>query len=215
MLTYEAEYLLPYVLDSVLPYVKEAHITDTGSKDRTREILAGFQRKYPFLDYNCVDVSSLGTAWVDRAKNIALTKLLNDLKSKTKAKWILKIDDDEVFPKETMEEILSLDDKENMYLIYFHHFEGNHILDKYYHRKLRVIRLFKNIPEITWEGAYGYECVAYNKKRISTGKCKGIYNPFLHFGEYRTGKWKHDYRFHEKGHCGLPIPKEFLKYVPK
>jgi len=216
LLTYEAEYLLPFVLRAVLPYVREASVIDTGSTDRTMGILKEIKESYPFLEYQQIDVQALGVTWVDRAKNIMLTELLNKLKKETKSEWILRPDDDEVFPDMTMQDITDLEPSPDSvaYSTYFYHVEGDHIINPYYHKNFRMIRLFRNIPEITWEGNFGHEVIAYKKHRLNSRKYQGVKHPFLHLGEFRKGIWKHEYRFHEKGHCGIPIPEEYRKYVP-
>ena len=216
LLTYEAEYLLPFVLKAVLPFINEARVIDTGSTDRTMEILKEIKTSYPFLEYDRFDVQHLGRTWIDNEKNTALTELLNKLRIETKSEWILKIDDDEIFPDLTMRDILDLEPPPDrfVYSVYFYHLEGDHILDPYHHRNFQPIRLFRNMPELTWEGNYGHEVIAYNKHRLNSRKYQGVKHPFLHLGELRTGIWKHDYRFHEPGHCGIPIPEEYRKYVP-
>ena len=196
--------------------MEEAHVIDTGSTDKTMEILKEIKTSYPFLEYEQFDVQHLGRTWVDDAKNVALTELLNKLRTKTKSEWILKIDDDEVFPDLTMQDILDLEPPPDrlVYSCYFYHLEGDHILNPYYHRGFHPIRLLKNIPEITWEGNFGYEVVAYKGHRLSSRRYQGVRHPCLHVGELRTGIWKHDYRFHAPGHCGIPIPEEYRKYLP-
>jgi glycosyltransferase involved in cell wall biosynthesis len=216
MLTYNSENLVESTLQSVLPYVSEAHIIDTGSKDKTVEVLYKVQKEFPFLTIEVRDVDNLGEAWKDKAKNVVLTGLLNNLKNITKSDWILKIDDDEVYPEAIMNEIVNLEPKGDLYTLYFRHFQKDTGLIIHYrkHKNLRVTRLFRNLPEINWRGEYGRECISINGKRFPTRRLSYISNPFLHFGEYRKGVWEHSYRFHTPGHCGLPVPEEFKKYVP-
>jgi len=91
MLIWNAEDFLERSLNSTLPYVKEAHIIDSGSDDDTIKILDKMKKKFPFLRYEVEDVQLLGTLWTNSEKDFALTRLLNRLKEMTKAEWILKM----------------------------------------------------------------------------------------------------------------------------
>lgn len=217
MLSYNSENLIEATLRSVLPYVNECHIIDTGSKDKTVEVIKSLWKDFPFIDLEVIDIDSLGKAWVDKLKNVALTELLEKLRLKTKSDWILKVDDDEVYPEDTMKEIINLEPKRDLYALYFRHFQKDFgtIINYRRHKNLRVLRLWKNIPEITWTGIYGYECLSINGKRYNTKRFPYIAEPFLHFGEYRKGLWEHAYRFHTPGHCGLRVPPKYVKYIPK
>lgn len=218
MLTYNGSDLIEKSLRSVLPYCSDACVMDTGSTDNTMDILGELKKEYPQLQIRRVDVQDQGELWTGSRKDAILTALLNEITTTVSAKWILKLDDDEVFPKETMEEIVNVKGDVPFYSIPFLHFEGDHMLDPSLHRNLRVTRLFKSLVQIDWRGRYGTEVLAYNRNKISsTGRqnklCHLTKEPFLHLGEYRRLDRKHEYRFHEKGHCGIPIPKKYLKYV--
>jgi glycosyltransferase involved in cell wall biosynthesis len=214
MLTFNGEALIERSLRSILPFIREAHVIDTGSSDGTMGILTKLQLEFPYLEAEQFNVQHLGATWVDQKKNEALTGLLNKLKIKTKAHWILKADDDEIFPEETMLEITNTEKTFIAYSIPFLHFEKDCLLDPSKHRDLLVARLFKNNEDMWWKGDYGTEVISRLGHKISSKKCPRLRYPFLHLGEYRTGSWKHDYRFHKKGHCGLPIPDNYKKYLP-
>lgn len=214
MLIWNAQDLLKKSLYSTLPYVDEAKIIDTGSTDNTLHILDQIKQEFPFLEYEQIDVQNLGEVWTGSKKDVALTQLLNKLKRETKSKWILKVDDDEIFPDQLMNEIVDLKPKSPYYAISFYHVEGDKIINPYYHRHLRVIRLFQNCFEISWNGSYGKETIAWNGRRVGAQKAPGFYNRFLHLGEFRKGSRYHDCQLHEKGHCGIPIPENYKQYVP-
>ena len=224
MIIWDAEDFLERSLRSTLPYVKEAHVTDTGSTDKTMEILAKMKSEFPFLKYIREDVQHLGELWTDSQKDVALTDLLNKLKQRTKADWILKVDDDEIFPDFLMEEIINLEPTENTYAIGWKQVRGENAeltYSSYYVRNLRVIRLFKNIPEISWTGKYARETIAYNRHRIAARKCKQLQGSFLHLGEYRKrftpDKNRYEYYRGRHGNPGdnlyVPLPEEYRKYV--
>jgi glycosyltransferase involved in cell wall biosynthesis len=219
MITWNGEDLIENALRVVLPYVQEAIVIDSGSNDNTTAILDSLKKDFPFLRIYQKNVQHLGKVWTNSPIDKALTKMLNEIKDLTKAEWILRVDDDEIFPENTMKEIVNLEPKELVYAFSFRHFEGDHIIDPRYHKIMLATRLFKNIPEIKWDGMFGRESLAYNGKRYSAKRCKILDNPFLHFGEFRKPERQHDeanqYRYHKPGHCSLPIPEEYKKYVPK
>lgn len=219
MLTWNGEDFIYKALKSIAQYAIEIVVIDTGSTDSTIDILEQFKDECERFHYEIHDVQDLGETWKDDKKDIELTKLLNYAKSLTKNEWILKMDDDEIFPEETIKEILELEWSHLSYSIPFIHFEKDKILDPNLHKDLYVARLFRNIPEISWVNKYGSEVISYNGMRISSKAnqkgniCKKIQNPFLHVGDLRKENRRHNYRFHTKGHCGLPIPKEYARYI--
>lgn len=172
-------------IESVLPYADEVIVFDTGSTDNTVEVL----KKYPIY-VATKNVQSLGKVWTDSPIDVALTNILNEMKKQTKSGWILKIDDDEIFPQEVMEEIKNLEPTFPIYSIPFLHV-GKDI-------KLRLIkRLFQNIPEVSWVGRYGNETLAYNNHKYNSTKCPALKNFFIHLGELRKDDEhrKHDYKY--------------------
>ena len=211
MITQNGETLIKKALLSVLPYCNEAIVCDTGSTDRTVEILKDLQKQYPHLQYRVQNTQ-------DPA---ALIVILNDLKHRSSFPWILRIDDDEVFPKETMEEVQNIKEDVVSYSFPFLHYEDEHFINPAAHSPQRpgffVVRLFKNVREINWVNNFGREVLAYNRLRISSrarqvAYCRKLRNPFLHLGELRQGKRKHEYTFHQRGHCALPLGK-YEEYI--
>jgi glycosyltransferase involved in cell wall biosynthesis len=218
MITWNGEDLIEKALQAVLPYVQEAVVCDTGSTDNTINILGELKKEFPCLNIYQNSIQHLGEVWSDSPIDAAIADILNEMKNITKSKWILRVDDDEIFPEDTMKEIIDLEPTELAYAFSFIHFEGDHIIDPRFHKIMLATRLFKNIPEIRWNGVFGKEALAYNGKRYSAKKCKILNNPFLHFGEFRKPERQHtspnQYRYHQPGHCSLPIPEEYKKYVP-
>src|SRR3990167_1782022 len=80
---------------SVHDYVQEIVVVDDGSTDDTK-----FAIRNEFPE---VKILRRETSHTDQR-----AMLLNDAKFDTRAEWILRIDDDEIMPEETMEEILKL-----------------------------------------------------------------------------------------------------------
>jgi len=210
MITCDGENLIEKSLKSVLPYAYEAIVYDTGSTDGTPEVLEKMG-----VIYEVRDIQNSP----DRRKKIV--EILNEMKQRSKGDWILRVDDDEVFPKETMEEILAVDGEVPVYSIPFLHYEDGHFINPEAHSKQRpgffVARLFKNIPQINWVNEWGSEVLSHNGQRVSSRAfqihlCRKVKNPFLHLGELRKGKRKHEYLYHQKGHCSMPLGK-YRKYI--
>lgn len=179
---------LKYSLESVYDYCDEIRVYDTGSTDNTLELLA----EYPKTIVKQFNVQHLGKVWSNSELDAELTRLLNQMKEETKATWILKIDDDEVFPPELMEEIIGLEDTGNIYTIPFLHIGSKN-------KSLRVKRLFHNISDVDWRGSYGLETLCYQGHRISSDKCPQLKNRFIHLGQLRKdmGDRIHNYNFSE------------------
>lgn len=80
---------LKFALDSVLPYVSDYIIYDTGSTDKTLEIL----KPYKFEEKGLVN-------------KIDYVALRNEMIAKTETDWFLLIDGDEVWNKEMLKNYL-------------------------------------------------------------------------------------------------------------
>lgn len=211
IMTLNGSSLIRKSLLSVLPYCEECVVYDTGSTDNTVSILKELKQKFPYLIYE--------TRGRQTAKQ--LTDILNEIKNRSSGEWILRVDDDEVFPKETMEEIRNINERVIVYSIPFLHYEDNGFINPDAHSKNRpgffVARLFKNIPEINWVNDWGSEVISYNGMRISSRAfqfqyCLKLKNPFLHLGELRTGDRKHEYLYHKRGHCKMSLGK-YEQYI--
>lgn len=164
---------LQQAINAVDGLVDEIVVCDTGSTDGTYEWLRTRGVKL-FRE----DVQSMGETWTGSAKDIRLTELLNELKNQTESEWILKIDDDEIFPKELIAEIIEMEKTSPIYSIPFLHVGGSL-------RHHLIKRLFHNIPEVSWRGIYGTETLTLNGKRISSNKCPSTKNYFIHLGGLR------------------------------
>lgn len=205
LLTYNGKSsFIKEAIKAVMPYVVEINVMDNGSTDGTYEFI---KREFPQ-----VQIEKMGSADIFNK-----TYYLNILKNFTKSPWILRIDDDEIFPRETMEEILTLDCLVPTYSIPFLHYEDGVFIDPKAHKKdsFYVARLFNNVPNISW--VKKEEVLAYNNRPISSrgnqlSLCQKISNPFLHFGELRKNR-KTNYHFHKRGHCGIPLGK-YGSYLP-
>jgi glycosyltransferase involved in cell wall biosynthesis len=185
IITYNgATSFINYAIESVIPYAEDILVYDTGSTDNTIELL----KDYPVRVFQ-EDIQHLGETWTNSPKDERLTEILNILKDESSGDYILKIDDDEVFPQPLMREIEKLlkTTTEPVYTIPFLHIGST---------KLNYIkRLFKNNNEISWHGIYGTETLAINGKRISSRKCPILENYFIHLGELRDNLGEREHRY--------------------
>lgn len=205
-------------LKAVEPYSKEIRIIDDNSTDND-EMFNKIKKTFPQVFIEKIR----GTEWHVYKRRI----LLNKLKSETKSDWILRIDDDEIYPPELMEEIMNLEDNSKIaYTIPMLHYDrhSDSFIDPAAHkpRSLMIARLFKNIPEVYWGRTE--EVICFKRTPISSRGfqykiCGILKNPFVHLGELKVEKWPRltNYHFHESGHCSLPLGKYehyVRKYVP-
>ena|SRR3990167_4243664 len=188
MLTYNgASAFIREALGSVYPFIDEIRVYDTGSTDDTLEVV---KTLFPKVIISQHDVQHLGKIWTQSPKDRELTRLLNQIKQETQADWILKIDDDEIFPSGLIHEMFAVEHNEKgfIYSVPFIHVGGKNYRVNY------IKRFFKNIGNVEWLGDYGLETLAISKSRIRSTKCPAFNNYFYHLGGLRTDKDReHDY----------------------
>ena len=229
MIVFNGETLIGAALRSVLPFVDEALVMDTGSNDQTMAILHGLQKEFPQLQVFQEDVQHLGPVWTGSRKDVELTRLLNVLRQRTKSEWIMRIDDDEIYPEDLMNEINDLQPTEDYYALFWYHVPKSNpckMWNPYFFRHLMVLRIFRNIPEISWGGSYGQETIMVGKMRIPTRKCKSLKHHFLHLGEFRNrydrekdihGYLKQYQQAKDRFKCDVlkDLPQQYAKYIPQ
>jgi|WetSurMetagenome_2_1015567.scaffolds.fasta_scaffold77150_2 hypothetical protein len=86
-----------YALNSVLPYVDKIMVWDTGSKDRTIDIIKLI--KSPKIDFQ--EVHSISAREHPRMRN----KML-EATDKTKYRWLMILDGDEIWPSKNLEKVI-------------------------------------------------------------------------------------------------------------
>ena len=224
IITWNGEDFLEEVINAVLPYVEQIAIADTGSVDSTPEILKKFKEKYPdkFIiltsktEYN---IKYEEQKRINHQRDHELSQAYNETRDKLTTDWIVKIDDDEIFTPELVEEIhetINKDSIQEVYAIPFLHFETwDTILDESFQKNLFMARLFKNISKYRWVGSYGRRTIASGKTRVVSKKCSRLQNPFLHIGNLRKEGRRHIYMFNNRLPITIPTPQKYYEYLPK
>lgn len=155
------EYWIWYAIQSILPYVDKILIFDTGSTDRTVEIIQTFKsKKIHFQQKGVVDA-------------IGLSRLRQEMLELTKTDWILILDGDEIWYRDGIKELL---EKVNtapksvsgilvgMWMCYgdiFHYWDK---AEKLHNPQAPMdmtgyvcIRAFRNFPDLQCKNAYPHE----------------------------------------------------------
>ncbi len=165
---------IKYALDSVLPYVTDRIIYDTGSTDRTPELL----KPWGFEEKGIQDPKSY-------------VNLRNEMISKTKTDWFLLLDGDEIWNKTQLENYLkfTLAQPENIKATFLR--TRNCVGDIYHYRDLTSgryeiagltghlnIRAYRK--NLTWEGEYPLEKCVDSTDKNSLAFFDGYYWHMTH-----------------------------------
>lgn len=102
----DGEIFIEAVLKSLLGKVKEMKIVDTGSTDKTVDIINNFIDRYDKAKINFERVGPFKGDWKTGVPE--LTKLRNQMLEETKTQWAVIIDDDEIWTPELWEELYEL-----------------------------------------------------------------------------------------------------------
>ncbi len=96
MIVYNEDQWVWYAIQSVLPYVDKLIIYDTGSTDKTVDIIRSIKSaKISFSEKGRVEANTL-------------VKLRNQQIKATTSDWFLLVDGDEVWPKKSIQELIKL-----------------------------------------------------------------------------------------------------------
>lgn len=153
-----------YAIKSVIDFSDKIIVFDTGSTDKTVEIIQGLVREFP----DKIIFEEKGEC--DKKRH---TELRQEMVEKTTTSWFLILDGDEVWSKRGAEEMLKIVNADNsieclvvpFYLcvgdIYHYSTRGRYrVLNKEGHFQPRV---FKKIRGVHWNGDYGEGDYAYDK----------------------------------------------------
>lgn len=187
-----------FSIKSVIDYLDKILIWDTGSKDDTVKIIKLLQQEYPkkviFEEVGDVDVAGL-------------TKKRQQMLDQTKSDWLLLVDGDEVWWKDSLEKTIDIIQNEKIYAVVtpiynligdiYHYQEesaGDYkILGRKGHFNIRFIN--RTIPGLHLENDYPLEGYYDNQNRLIQNieeKLKFIDGPLMHFSHLQRSSLSSD-----------------------
>lgn len=210
-----------FAIKSVVDFLDKILIFDTGSTDKTVDIIKLLQNEYP-------DKIIFEQKW--EVNPVGLTKLRQVMLSKTKSDWLLLLDGDEVWWSDSIKKVISkIKEQDNDYYAFvnpvinlvgdiFHYQEEEageyNILGKKGHFNIRAIN--RKISGLHIENDYPLEGFYDEKNRILQSireKLEFIDSPILHFS-FLTRSTSDDkktlHRDKVKVELGKTFPKNFM-----
>ncbi len=163
---------LKFAIESVLPYVSDYIIYDTGSTDKTREILT----PYKFEEKGLVN-------------KIDYVALRNEMIVKTKTDWFLLLDGDEVWNQKILTDYLEFTLKQPKNILATYLRTRNCVGDVYHYRnsgnyEIAGMRGSLNIrayrKSVKWEGEYPLEKCIDSTDKNSLAFFDGYYWHMTH-----------------------------------
>ena len=214
-IVHNEENFIWFSIMSVIDYVDKILVWDSGSTDKTVEIIKEIKKKKG----DKIEFKEVGS--VDK---LLFTKMRQKMLEQSECDWILVLDGDEVWweesIKEIKEKIKSDGDKLDAIVVPFYNIVG----DIYHHQSsqagqyrllgkkghLTVKAVNRKISGLHWSKPYGKEGL-YDENGISiqnreTNRLVFLRSPFLHFTHLRRSprdlkKFKYD--------LGIKFPKNF------
>lgn len=183
-------------VESVLEFVDKIIIFDTGSIDKTVEIVKKMAGKYP----EKIIFEEKGLR--DKKGH---TELRNEMIAKTATDWFMVLDGDEVWTKRAMSEAVQIINSEKaecilapFYLcvgdVYHAYFKKGsfHMLDRVGNI---TVRFFKNVRRIHWVGIYESDSLFDSENKIFFTKENSIFlkNKFWHLTHLKRSSVQNDF----------------------
>ncbi len=204
-----------FSLMSVVDYVDKILVWDTGSTDKTVEIIEEIIKE----NGNKVELKEVGP--VDKFE---FTKMRQAMLEESKCDWILILDGDEVWwegsIKKLKEKIEQEGNKLDAIAVPFYNLVGDiyhyqsqaagqyRLLGKKGHLTLKAIN--RNIPGLHWSRPYGQEGLSDdNNTLLQDRKVDSLMfldSPFLHFTHLRRSRISHSKFKHD---LGIKFPEGF------
>lgn len=211
------EYYVWYSIMSVVDFVDEVLVWDSGSSDKTKEIIKEIIR----LKGSKVTFKEVGSVSKIEYPNIR-QKMLNE----SRGDWLLILDGDEVWPEDAIQKLVTLIRKEGGYLDsivspYFniigdiYHFQEEFaglykIGDKEGHLSIRAINL--KIPGLHVDKPYGeegyYDGDGVLVQQRTEKRRKFLDAPYLHFTHMRRSSKPRDW---QKKKYKIELGEKFVK----
>lgn len=139
-----------YAVKSVIDFVDKIIIFDTGSKDKTIEIIKTLVREYP----NKIFFEEKGEC--DKKRH---TELRQEMLDRTTTDWFMILDGDEVWTNRAIQEALKEIQKNQVYAVesFFYMCVGD-VFHTHYKKSFKTIRFIKN-DKVNWKNDYGFDTI--------------------------------------------------------
>ena len=186
-------------LVSVLPYSSESLVyVDSRSNDGTYDKLLALRNQYPQLVVERDSVSD--PVW-------DLVEMRNKQLKRSTGDWILILDSDEYYPKESIEGLIQTVETHPNHL-FFSPFVWSIWTMVEAHRASSsrpALRLVRNLPDLKWQGLFGGEKLVFQGKDIAwkQGRYMGIPEHFkcsdihyVHFTHWKSDNWREELNQH-------------------
>lgn len=213
-----------YAINSVLPYVKQFFITDTGSTDQTIKLIHTVAS--PKIIFNKYQIKSPADLVGVRRQQLA----------KTRTDWLWLLDADEIYPKKLCAEILRHLDSRLVGIVVrrfdalgdIYHYQPNEAVGGYTmfgktaHFSLRLVNL--KIPGLKLEGVYPNEgfvdqtktpLVAYPQSRFFITSGRYLHTTYLKRSSLGANLRGTHHRHKYKIEMGKLLPKSLIPEILK
>lgn len=201
-----------YAVRSIIDHIDKMLVWDTGSTDKTVEIIKKLQKKYP----KKIELREIGKVDINQ-----FTSVRQQMLEETKSDWLIILDGDEVWWEDSIIKIVNLiqekgDELETIVNPYFnivgdiYHYQGEDagrykIDDKKGHITIRAMN--RNIPGLHLEKPHGIQGFFDKDGKLIQNRPKEkrvhVDAPFMHFTHMiRSGSLDLD----------LKVPKRNLKH---
>lgn len=197
-------------LEAVLPHAECLLVWDTGSTDRTVEIIRSI--KSPKIKFRqCGPVDRQG-----------LVKLRNEQIKATKTSWFLLVDGDEIWPKENLEKLVEAMEQVKAGTIALVNRTRNCVGDLNHYLpeskgRYRIgpwsghlnIRAIRNLPGLKVTGSYPHEAYVYRGKKIQDQpeKLEFADTWYYHLTHLKRTGWWHSLRVIDRVKKFKPVYK--------
>lgn len=162
------ESFVGYAIESVIDFVDKIMVFDTGSADKTIEIIQGLVKKYP----NKIIFEEKGVC--DKARH---TELRNEMIKKTMTDWFMILDGDEVWTRRGMGEAMAIIKNQPaiecivtpFYLCVgdiFHRYYKKGGIELLGKKDFFYPRFFKITNNIRWSGDYNKDTLVDNSGNV-------------------------------------------------
>lgn len=111
MMIKNEEKYIRQTIRSVAPYLERLIIVDTGSTDKTLEYVTELMKEFPQIELFKENVTGDSIHWTGNHLSQQLTDVRNQMIKLSKTPWIMQIDGDEIYPKETIDRLINIMDK--------------------------------------------------------------------------------------------------------